>query len=45
VTGKPESVDRAVVDEWVEMIDPILARIRLALRRERRRQQGEEDDA
>ena len=36
--GEPESVDRAVEDEWVEVIDPGVLRICLGLRGEWGRQ-------
>jgi len=35
VAREPEPIDRAVKEEWVEVIDPIAAWIRLGLRGER----------
>jgi hypothetical protein len=43
VPGEPEPVGRAVIEEWIEVIDPVLPRIELLLRRERRRAEQRED--
>jgi hypothetical protein len=48
VPGQPKPIDRAVIDERVDVIDPILLRIWLLLRREgdgAYRRQGDEDEA
>src|SRR6266496_4923202 len=42
MAGEPESVDRAVVKERVEVVDPGLPLVRLALRRKRRCQHNGE---
>jgi hypothetical protein len=47
---QPEPIDRAVEEVWKQMIDPIVLRIRLDLRREREggssgRGERDEDDS
>jgi hypothetical protein len=41
MAGEPEAVDGAVIEEWVEVIDPVVLWIRLVLRGEWGRQREE----